>query len=436
MLFPETFLWGAASAATQVEGAWDEDGKCPSIWDVAEGHIKNGDTTHMACDHYHRYKEDVALMKSLGLRSYRFSVNWCRIQPEPGVVNEKGIGFYKDLVAELKKAGIKPLLTLYHWDLPLWAQEEGGWASPKIVDWFLDYCQVVVDALSDEVDCWMTFNEPLCFLDLGYAMGMHAPFLTDESLFRKAARHMLLAHGRVVSMIRERAKTTPSIGIAMAASTLIPEDESPEGIKAAAKESFEAPFGERGNSLYMDPICRGKASPTMKDLLSEEDLALISAPIDFIGLNVYQPANVWLGEERYDKSAFPQTMMGWVIDPRCLYWTIRHYWDRYQLPLMVTENGMAAEDTVSSDGAVHDPVRVQFLDGFLSQVGRALQENIPVLGYQHWSVMDNFEWCEGYGPRFGLIYVDYKTQRRFLKDSALHYAHLIRTRGADLKTGR
>ena len=432
MIFPDEFLWGAASAATQVEGAWNEDGKCPSIWDVAGDHIKNADNTYVACDHYHRVKEDVALMKEMGLRAYRFSINWCRIVPEVGTINEKGLAFYKALVKELKKAGIKPVVTIYHWDLPVWAEREGGWTNPQIVDWFLAYATAVVDALSDQVDCWITFNEPLCFLDLGYAIGFHAPFKKEPEVFPTCVKNMLLAHGKTVSMIREKAKTTPSIGLAMAASTYIPDGDSEEALAEAKRISFESPEGERANSLYMDPICQGKASPMMKDLLNEEDLSIISAPIDFIGLNVYQPSNVRIPHCPYDASAFQKTSMGWVIDPRCLYWALRHYYERYHLPLMVTENGMAWNDGKSFDGAVHDPLRVSFLNGFLTEVGRALGDEIPVLGYLHWSVMDNFEWCEGYGPRFGLIHVDYKTQKRTIKDSGYRYRDIIASKGAVL----
>jgi len=432
MAFPENFLWGAASAATQVEGAWDEDGKCPSIWDEAGSRIKNGDTCHWACDHYHRYREDIALMKEMGLKSYRFSVNWCRIMPEPGVVNPKGLEFYQDLAAELRAAGIEPLVTLYHWDLPVWADRQGGWKNPEIVSWFLDYAEAVVEALSDRVRYWITFNEPMCFLGLGYLLGMHAPFLKEPEAFPGCVKNMLLAHGKTVRMIREKAKTKPVIGFAMAAGTYIPDADDEAAVREAAARSFDCREGEFGNSIYMDPICLGRATPMMQELLSPEDLRIISEPMDFVGVNVYQPSNPRFEDSGYDPDRFPKTMMGWVVDPRCIYWTIRHYWDRYHLPVMVTENGMAAEDTVAADGGVHDPMRVEFLNGFLANVKRAVDEGIPVPGYQHWSVMDNFEWCEGYGPRFGLIHVDYETQQRTIKDSGRRYAEIIRTNGSCL----
>ena len=400
MSFSKDFLWGAASAAAQIEGAWLEDGKCPSIWDVAGGHIKNGETCHVACDHYHRYREDVALMKELGLKSYRFSVSWCRVMPEKGVVNPKGIDFYKNLIAELKAAGIEPLVTLYHWDLPVWADKEGGWKNPKIIDWYLEYVKVVVDALSEDVQYWMTFNEPSVFIMMAYVMGSFAPFKHAIFSYKNCLRHMLLAHGKAVTLIRERAITMPKIGLAMAATTYIPDSED--------------------------------TGPMLRRKLSAEDLKIISAPLDFVGVNVYQPSNPILNKKGYDTEKLPKTMLDWVIDGRCLYWTIRQYWERYHLPVMVTENGMANPDEVGPDGCVHDDIRKTFLHDFLSGMKRAVDEGIPVLGYQHWSIMDNFEWCSGYGPRFGLIHVDYTTQKRTIKDSARYYAEIIRTKGETL----
>ena len=432
MGFSQDFLWGAASAAAQIEGAWNEDGKCPSIWDVAGDHIQDGQDCHMACDHYHRYKEDVALMKELGLKSYRFSVSWCRIMPEKGVVNPKGIEFYQNLISELKAAGIEPLVTLYQWDLPLWVHEEGGWPSPKIIDYYLEYVKVVVEALSDQVRYWMTFNEPSVFIMLSYALGSFAPFVSDVAACQEALRHMLLAHGKAVALIRQLAKTPPMIGLAMAATTYIPDSEDAAGLKDAAEKSFLSQVGEGSNALYMDPIALGKASPMLAQKLSAQDLQIISEPMDFVGVNVYQPSNPLLNKEGYDTEKLPRTMMDWVIDGRCLYWTIRQYWERYHLPVMVTENGMANPDEVGADGCVHDEIRKTCLRDFLGSMKRAADEGIPVLGYQHWSIMDNFEWCSGYGPRFGLIHVDYTTQKRTIKDSARYYAEIIRTNGETL----
>ena len=431
-VFPENFLWGAAAASAQIEGGWKEDGRTPSIWDMApQGKIKNGDTCHTACDHYHRYKEDVALMKEMGLKSYRFSVSWSRVIPEKGKVNPEGLQFYVNLVKELKAANIEPLCTLYHWDMPMWVYEEGGWEKDAIIKNYCDFVKVMVEALSEDVTYWMTFNEPQCFIMMGYIMGTHAPFKRKFLTFRGIVRRMLLAHGEGVKVIRKYAKTPAKIGIAMAATTYIPDGDTPEDLEKARYYSFEHAVGSGSNSLWMDPIALGKAAGLVKNRLSKQDLQIISQPIDFIGLNVYQPSNHMLPGNKVPEDA-KKTALGWLVDGRCLYWTIRHYYERYHLPVMVTENGMADHTPVAPDGAVHDADRCDFLREFLGNVKQAVAEGIPVLGYQHWSVMDNFEWCEGYEPRFGLIHVDYATQKRTIKESGYAYARIIRENGENL----
>lgn len=432
MPFPKNFLWGAASAAAQVEGAYLSDGKGLSIWDVAGERITNGENCHIACDHYHRFREDVQFMKQLGLRSYRFSVSWPRVMPDKGKLNLDGLNFYRELTEELVNAGIEPLVTLYHWDLPCWAQEEGGWSNPRIVDWFLEYVQTVVDALSDCVGYWMTFNEPQIFLGLGYRDGIFAPFIRDNEQFLHSVRNMLLSHGKTVRLIRERAKRKPVVGIAMAAECFVPLEETAEQITQAEELSFFSERGEQLNRLYSDPIFRGAASPTMASVLTEEDLKIISAPLDFIGCNVYQPANVDTAEYAEEKMRRKKTALGWVVDGRCLYWTIRFFHRRYGLPVMITENGMADNYRPDADGKVRDSLRSRFLKDYLGQLKRAVEEGIPVLGYQHWSIMDNFEWLSGYAPRFGLIHVDYETQKRTVKEAGWEYARIIRENGSNL----
>ena len=437
MPFAKDFLWGAASAAAQIEGAWDADGKCPSIWDVAGRRVKNGDDCHTACDHYRRWREDIELMRRMGLRSYRFSVSMCRVMPEKGRINPAGLAFYAGLAKALRAAGIEPICTLYHWDLPVWAQNKGGWGNAAIRDWFLQYAGAVVDALSGDVRWWITFNEPQSFIMLGYVTGAHAPFERRPLAFRQHhLRNMLAAHGAAVRLIRERAKTPPKIGIAMAATTWIPGSEAPEDVRRAARRSFGHIAGEIANGMYMDPIALGRPSRLLRRALDAEDLKIISEPMDFVGVNVYQPLNGFIDRLGYGAQPRRRTCMGWVVDGRCLYWTIRHFWERYHLPVMVTENGMAAHDALSPDGCCHDPERAAFLDEFIGHMKRAADEGIPLLGYQHWSVMDNFEWCEGYGPRFGLAYVDYDTQRRIIKDSGLYYAGIIRANGENLPEAR
>lgn len=433
MSFPEKFLWGAASAAAQIEGAWKEDGRSPSIWDIAPAdRIKNNENCHVACDHYHHWKEDVALMKEMGLKSYRFSISWSRIVPQPGMVNEKGITFYNNLINALLEAGIEPLVTLYHWDLPVWMHERGGWKNPEIIKEFCAYVKVVVSAYSDRVRYWITFNEPQVFIMSAYVIGNFAPFEHRIFTFRTHIRNMLLAHGEAVSVVRENAKKKPMIGIAMAAASYIPDGESEDDILFARKQSFETKIGEGSNSLYMDPIILGKTTPMTRHKLSEKDLAIISRPIDFIGVNVYQPSNEMFQKNKEKSQSKKDEVMGWSIDGRCLYWTIRHYYERYHLPILVTENGMSDWDEVAADGKVHDERRVAYLKEFLPELKRAVDEKLPVLGYQYWSVMDNFEWCQGYEPRFGLTYIDYQTQKRILKDSGYFYKKVIRENGENL----
>lgn len=434
MGFPTDFLWGTASASAQVEGGWREGGKCPSIWDVAPGKkIKNGDTCHVACDHYHRYKEDVALMREMGLKSYRFSVSWCRVMPSEGKISSDGLAFYSDLIDELIKSGIEPLVTLYHWDLPVWVQEKGGWLSDKIAALFCDYVRAVVDALSDRVTWWIPLNEPQCFIMNGYMTGAHAPFKRRYLSLPKLTRNCLMANRQAVDVIRKYAKKPPKIGIAMAAGAFVPPSESEKDVAEARKNTFYHPSGLMSNRWWGDPLFKGEPVRAYGIYhISQEYARHIRCDMDFIGLNVYFPlAESWF----QDTSAVPEnrkTSMGWIIDGRCLYWTIRFFYERYGLPVIVTENGMADNDAVDTDGHIHDGKRIAFLKEYLGNLKRAVDEKIPVLGYQYWSILDNFEWAEGYGPRFGLVHVDYKTQKRTMKDSGIWYRELIAGNGAGL----
>ena len=432
-VFPKDFLWGTATAAAQIEGAWNEDGRTPSIWDMAtKDQIARGETCHDACDHYHRYKEDVALMKEMGLKSYRFSLSWSRILPERGKVNPKGIEFYVNLVKELRANNIEPLCTLYHWDLPLWVQELGGWQDPIVVELFKEYTKVVMDELSEHIQYWMTFNEPQVFIPLGYDIGMFAPFLkVSEDEKKKIVRHYLLAHGEAVKIIRQYAKTTPTIGIAQAISTYVPLSETPEGIDNAKYHTFEAPHGMTYHCIYMDPIFLKQATPYMEDVLSAEDLEIIAQPLDFLGLNIYQPMNHGLpGKENEPGPDAKFTFIGYLVDDRCMYWGIRLFHERYQVPIMVTENGVP--DSVDEDGIPHDDMREDFLKDYLASMKRAVEEGLPVIGYQQWSLMDNFEWASGYAPRIGCIHVNYETFERTIKKSGRYYAEVIACNGANL----
>ena len=433
MPFPKDFLWGAASASYQVEGAAAEDGKVPGIWDALyKGHVKRDENAAVSADHYHHYKEDVTLMKQIGLKSYRFSVSWPRVMSAEGVVNPKGIEFYSNLVDELLCAGIEPLVTLYHWDLPMWAYEMGGWESERISDLFAEYTRIVVDALSDRVQYWMTVNEPQCFIGAGYLGGVHAPFLQVPEKMPALLRNYMLAHGKSALVIRQNAKKTPKIGMAPVGSGYTPADNSPEEIERARELTYQDMFGL---ALWLDPIILGEVPDMLKGLLSEEDLQIIHQPLDFFGFNIYnsqnyEDQNADKGYQGYD--GMPRTAMGWAVTPECLYWMPKFHYERYHLPILITENGMANLDWVSLDGAVHDPQRIDYLRRYLRELEKAIDEGVPVIGYQYWSIMDNFEWADGFDRRFGLIYVDYRTGKRTLKDSAHEYARIISVNGAGI----
>lgn len=436
MGFSKDFLWGAATAAYQVEGACSDDGKGPGIWDVlSEGHIVHGDNGNVSADHYHRYKEDIVLMKEIGLKSYRFSISWPRVIPKEGTVNEKGLAFYSDLVDELLAAGIEPMVTLFHWNLPMWVHEKGGWIWDGISDVFADYTKIVVDALSNRVQYWMTINEPQCFVGAGYLGGMHAPFMQAIDKVPELTRNAFRAHGKAVSAIRANAKKAPLIGFAPTGSYFTPDDESHEAIEAARRQTYEEtmPFG---CAWWMDPVLLGTIPLGLKDILTEEDMKIIYQPLDFCGFNLYNSNNYNDprdgGKNPKIYSGMPRTAMGWPITPEALYWIPRFHYERYHLPILITENGMANIDFVMSDGKVHDPQRIDYMRRYIKEVKRAIDDGTPIIGYQYWSLMDNLEWVDGYDKRFGLIYVDYQTLERTLKDSARFYAEIIRTNGENL----
>lgn len=443
MGFGKDFLWGAASAAYQVEGAYDADGKAPSIWDaLTDGHIAHGESGQVACDHYHRFREDVALMKELGLKAYRFSVSWPRVIPKRGEVNEKGLQFYKDLVDELLDAGIVPMVTLFHWDLPLWVHENGGWLDDYVIDAFEEYAAVVVDALSDKVSYWMTFNEGTSFLGQGYLSGMFPPHQSvergteeEKELTLRMTRILLLAHAKAVRVIRERAVLRPMVSIATDCTNFMAESESPEDIEIARSRTFGSDVNLYNVNMWLDPMMKGEFHPELRARLTDDEAALIHQPLDYIGWNCYMSANYFDGpDEKMHplRPGLPRTNMGWPVTKDALYWGIRFLNERYDVPVLISENGMANIDYLMDDGCVHDPQRIQFLKWYIRGVKRAVEEGYPVLGYMQWSIMDNFEWALGYDKRFGLIYIDYETQRRIPKDSYYWYAEVIKTNGENL----
>lgn len=449
MAFAKDFLWGAASAAAQVEGAWNEDGRGESIWDTLVhegGHVAHGETCDVACDHYHRWREDVAIMKELGLKSYRFSVSWSRVLPEgTGRVNEAGLHFYVQLCDALLEAGIKPLVTLYHWDLPTALYRKGGWKNPESPAWFEEYTELLAKALGDRAYAWMTFNEPQMFVGLGMLVGAHAPFEhNDDKTLAEVSKNVLLAHGRAVSVLR-RLCPKALIGMAPTGDCYLPKDETPESIEEARRKSTR--LGRDfviSNTWWADPIFLGKAPEDAEALLGEnmyrltaEEWASVSQKLDFYGFNCYQGTQDYPppedGYNNYAWQGSPKTGFGWNFTPQALYYSSKFWYERYGLPVLITENGYAGLDHVMLDGKVHDPQRQDFLHRYLLQVKRAADEGIPVLGYQYWSIMDNFEWAAGYDPRFGLVYVDYHNNcERTIKDSALWYRDVIASNGENL----
>lgn len=434
-MFPNGFLWGASTASAQIEGGFDEDGKTLSIWDAApSSRIKTGENCHIADDHYHRYKEDVALMKELGLKSYRFSVSWPRIVPEENTVNPKGIAFYGALVDELLKNGIEPIVTLYHWDLPLWLQEKGGWRNKEIIQHFAFYTKAVIQELSDRVTWWLTMNEPQCFVLNGYLTKVHAPFECRPFSISAIIKNVMLANKDAVDVIRKYAVLPPKVGLSFGSGAFIPEDETDENsIEKARQDSFYRSMGSMNNRLWFDPMLSGKSVSTYLIYhVGKKTAKRAKTDFDFLALNNYEAFNYspW-GVGKTDRSKLKTNSLGWTVDGRSLYWTCRFIYERYHLPILITENGYCDED-ILTDNAVNDPERISYMDEYIAYVGKAIGDGVPILGYHYWSFMDNFEWAEGFTPRFGLVYVDYKTQKRIPKRSAYRYKEIIETNGTCL----
>ena len=440
MGFRKDFLWGAATASFQIEGAWNEDGKSPSIWDVfceEPGRIEDGSDGKIACDHYHRYKEDVKLMAELGLKAYRFSIAWPRVIPDGcGAVNEKGLEFYSNLVDELLKYNITPFVTLYHWDLPYVLQTKGGWLNPEISDWFEEYTRAVVAKFGDRVKNYITFNEPSVFLGCGHISASHAPgfkYGTRELLL--AGHNVHVAHGKAVRAIRELAPDA-KVGITLATMPRIPNGDMDAATAYDIYFSCHKPYFIWSDSYWADPIVFGKYPEDLvnecKDIfpkVTDEDMKLISQKIDFIGENIYQGRY----EDGYCRPrGTPHTEIGWDTYDRALEWGVKHFTKRFGLPIYITENGISCHDWESLDGKVHDPNRIDFLHRYLRGLKAAAEDGCDVRGYFQWSFMDNFEWAKGYNPRFGMVFCDYNTLKRIPKDSAYWYKEVIETNGENL----
>lgn len=448
MKFPDPFIWGVASSAYQVEGAAKEDGRGPSVWDVfceKEGKILDGYNGEISCCQYHHMEEDVALMADLGIRAYRFSLSWSRILPEgTGEVNQKGIDYYNRLIDCLRAHGIEPFITLYHWDLPEALQRKGGWLNPESVLWFADFAELAAKAFSDRVKYFLTFNEPQCFIGLGYYGDYHAPGLNcsmREAML--AAHHVLKAHGQAVKRLREYGKQPLQIGFAPAGKFTFPKSDRQKDVAAAKEMLTEVlPLDEWCWSLtwWSDPIFLGKYPENVlekyRDIVPDitaEDMELISQPVDFVGQNIYDGRMVEAGSGGRpmfvkEPTGFASTHNKSPVTPEILYWMPKFLYERYKKPVLITESGMANIDLVSVDGRVHDGCRIAYLESYLQNLRKAAAE-VPVKGYFQWSLIDNFEWAYGYQERFGLIYVDYPTQKRIVKDSGYWYKKVIETNG-------
>lgn len=438
--FPDGFLWGTATAAYQVEGAYKEDGRGASIWDTfshTPGKVSNNDTGDMACDMYHRYKDDVQLMKNLNAKSYRFSLSWSRIFPEgTGTPNQKGIDFYSRLTDELLANGIEPFATLFHWDLPQTLQDKNkGWQSRETAQAFADYAGYVAGKLSDRIKYFFTLNELLTFVDLGHGNGLFAPGLKLSPAELNQVRHnAVLAHGLSVQAIRANGKKETKVGLAENIKIPVPVIETPENIRAAELALREL------NAGYTNVIMEGKytdaflkAAGADAPRFTDEDLKTISAPTDFMGINVYAPTHyvqAASNEQGYEFLPFakshPTSTSTWqMLGPESLYWGVKlanKVWNVKEI--YVTENGTSGTDELTADNQVYDTDRITFLRNYLSQLQRATSEGVPVKGYFYWSLMDNFEWTGGYGIRFGLYHVDYKTLKRTPKMSAAYFKEM------------
>lgn len=452
-MFDKNFVWGCASSAYQIEGAWNEGGRGMSIWDTfcrEEGRVLNGDTGDVSCDFYHRYKEDIAIMKQMGVQAYRFSLSWSRILPEGvGRVNEGGIAFYNAVIDELLASGIQPYITLYHWDYPQALQDRGGWLNEESIGWFAEYAGVVSAAFSDRVQHFITLNEPQCFTGIGHLHCDHAPGIpfSQKQMFQMV-HNVLRAHGAAVMALREKAKQPILVGYAPTCGMVYPKTETEADIEACRKYLFTCP-SELSNwtwnvPWFSDPVFLGKyPEDGLKKyaeylpVITPEDMALISQPLDFMGENIYNGIMLEAdenGDPRYvDRyPGFPTTGNGWPVTPECFRWGLKFLYERYKMPIYVTENGICCKDVVSCDGRVHDPQRIDFLNRYILAMKQAMDEGADIRGYFEWTLTDNFEWNFGYRDRFGLVFVDFVTQRRIRKDSSYWYAEVIRTGGANL----
>ncbi len=439
MTFPPDFLWGAATAAYQIEGAWNEDGKGESIWDRfshTPGKIRDANTGDVACDHYHRYRDDIALMCQLGLKAYRFSISWPRVIPDGcGAVNPAGLDFYDRLVDELLAANIQPFVTLYHWDLPQALQARGGWGNRDVCGYFADYAALMVRRLGDRVRHWATFNEPAVIAFAGHRNGEHAPGLQDEKLALQVAHHLLVAHGLAAQAMRG---IDPNLNVGIVIDCWPAECMTDSEEDRAFAEMIWQTFA----GWFLGPLFRACYPPTAFQTYGDKvpavhpgDMALASQRLDFLGINSYSRLVVKNGEIVRPVPGSEYTEMDWEICAPAFRRMLGRLYREYPVPpIYITENGAAFPDEVSPDGSVRDPRRIAYLRDHLTQTRLAMNDGVDLRGYFVWSLLDNFEWANGYSKRFGLIFVNYATQQRIVKDSGKWYAQVIARNGIDLLT--
>ncbi|MHB8635008.1 MAG: GH1 family beta-glucosidase [Fimbriimonadaceae bacterium] len=435
--FPDEFVWGSATASYQIEGAARDEGRGPSVWDTfshTPNKVANGQTGDIACDHYRRYREDVGLMSEIGLQAYRFSISWSRLLPHgTGPVNQAGLDFYNRLLDELASKAIDPYITLFHWDYPQELHDRGGWAHPDAAQWFGDFAELCFSQFGDRCKHWITLNEPWCYAFLGHGVGVHAPGIVSDLEPFRVGHGLLLGHGEAISRFRALVPDG-EIGLTTNHVFVEPISDSAEDRQAVLQHNAWSV------GWFLDPIYRGDYPAFMKDRypmpeFTPETSALVSAPTDFMGLNFYMASPVrWNPKarndaEEIDDPTMPHTAMGWIVSPDGIRHTLVESQRIYNPPkLLVTENGCAFEDAVV-DGQVRDIARVQYLRSYLSACHSAIEEGANLAGYFVWSFLDNFEWAEGYRPRFGITYVDFETQARILKSSAYMFRSVIKSNG-------
>lgn len=440
-IFPKEFYWGVASASYQIEGAISEDGRGESIWDrfcSIPGNVANGDSGEIACDFYHRYKEDIAIMKDMGVKAYRFSISWSRIFPKGiGEINEAGLEFYNNVIDELISADIIPFVTLYHWDLPQALQDKGGWANENSSQWFLEYSKTIFDKFNGKVKHWITLNEPYCAAFLGNYEGRQAPGINDFSTALRVAYNMYVGHGKVVEFFRKN--YNGEIGIALNLMGRLPFDNSKENISAAKIADGYL------NRWFIDPIIFGtypkdmielyKSKGVVLPIFKEEDLTLMKNKLDFIGLNYYndfyvkQDNNNWpLGIKIENPPRVAVNARNWPITEKGLTSMLLRLKNEYNIDkILITENGTATNDIVSYENTIDDSSRIDYLKRHIIAMNDAIKQGVNVIGYMQWSFCDNFEWSFGYNSRFGIVYVDYDTQQRIIKNSGKFYSSIIKS---------